>query len=188
MGDVSKVTPAPLRFETVLVGTSMVELDGRRFESEVRVLLGSDGAYRLLGGALSEPVPSLAAAVALVEEAAVQPGARREVRWRVDGAAPGENEGPCPVCGAPVVLSPRYPRQLCRACVLEAADANGRALRFGNTCFGGGFEARYADDRTPYASDECFVRGLRCQAGEHRFGGIVVQLLAGERGADPAGE
>jgi len=69
----------------------------------------------------------------------------------------------------------RYPRLLCPACVREATDAGGRSLRFFNTGTGGGFEARHADDGSPHAGHECFVRGVRCRADEHHFGGIVVQ-------------
>jgi hypothetical protein len=82
---------------------------------------------------------------------------------------------PCPICGSPVHHWDRYPDQLCEACVAQAVDAAGRPLRFGNLHFGGGFQAIHADDGTPHEGHECFVRGIRCHADEHRFGGIVVQ-------------
>ena len=54
-------------------------------------------------------------------------------------AAPGEQA--CPICGSPVPPSPRYPRQLCRACAQGATDAAGRPLRFQNVSVSGGFAA-----------------------------------------------
>jgi hypothetical protein len=40
---------------------------------------------------------------------------------------------------------------------------------------GRGLEGRYADDGRRYAGETCFVRGVRCLAAEHHFGGIVIQ-------------
>ena len=158
----------PLRFTTVRVGTISVTGEGHTFEFDVRVLLGSDGAYRLLSGTLSEPVPTEEEAVHLLTS---------DVEWR-DGVAVLEpEEQPCAICGAPVTASARYPRKLCLPCVLEATDADGRSLQFSNTGPFGGFEARHRDDKSPYPGGECFVRGIRCQAEEGRFGGIVVQPL-----------
>jgi hypothetical protein len=57
-------------------------------------------------------------------------------------------------------------------------------MRFSNTTFvGSGFKAevddngiwRHVDDTTYGAT--CWVKGRRCLAREHRFGGIVVQTV-----------
>jgi hypothetical protein len=166
----------PLRFTTVRVGVVAVVMDDQVWETDVRVLRDSAGSYRLFNGSLSPPLASAGDAVARAE--APEPGrcgVSHKVRWR-DGTAPaGPNENPCPVCGAPAPVSLRYPRALCPVCVLEATDRAGRPLEFGNAGLSGGFEARYADDGSPYDSAECLVRGVRCHAEEHRFGGIVVQ-------------
>ncbi|MBX7134622.1 MAG: hypothetical protein K1X67_18295 [Fimbriimonadaceae bacterium] len=71
--------------------------------------------------------------------------------------------------------SARYPNYLCHTCAAEAADASGRKLEFSNESFSGGYVARYADDKTPYDSHECFVRGVRCHADEAHMGGIVIR-------------
>ena len=161
----------PLSFTTIKVGAVIVELaPGQTIELDVRVLLGSDGRYRVLTGALSGPLPSL--------EAALAETAPLDVRWRGDLAPVPPGERPCPICGAPASRSERYPRRLCPACVLEATDAGGRALRFANMDMTGGLVATYADDGAPYAARECFVRGVPCLADEHRFGGVVVQIRA----------
>lgn len=39
----------------------------------------------------------------------------------------------------------------------------------------GGFVARYADTDELYDSHQCFIDGVRCHAGEARFGGIVIE-------------
>jgi len=81
----------------------------------------------------------------------------------------------CPICGAAVPASPRYPRRLCSACVARACDADGAALAFFNTAASGGYGARYAASGLAYPHHHCFVDGTRCRADEAYMGGIVVQ-------------
>jgi len=167
-----------LRFTTVRIGVVAFDWGGQVLESDIRILLDSDGNYRLLAGTLSEPLPSIEDAVARAEAPQPRPSdVSYEVRWRDDDAPRGPEEQPCPICGAPVIAPARYPRRLCPACVMEATDSRGRPLRFGNMDASGGFEARYADDGTLYDDHECFVRGIRCRAEEHHFGGVVVQPI-----------
>jgi hypothetical protein len=165
---VDQARPEPLRFTTLKVGATILDFSGQTIELDVRVLLGSDGSYRLLTGALSGPLPDL--------DAAVAEAAPLDVRWRADLAPLASGERPCPICGAPASRTERYPRRLCPACVLEATDAARRPLRFANAGMSGGFVASYADDGVPYSARECFVRGVPCLADEHHFGGIVVQV------------
>lgn len=89
---------------------------------------------------------------------------------------------PCPVCGTPVQRWERYPSELSADCVGLARDELGRPMRFGNeTLLGTGFTAAVEEDgvwrRLDVAagSAACWVKGRRCVAREHRFGGIVVQ-------------
>jgi hypothetical protein len=92
----------------------------------------------------------------------------------------------CPICGTPLPYEPRYPGKLCAACVGRACDAQGRQIRFRNTtALGGGFLAEVEEqgDWQPQADPWCWVDGRRCQAGEHRFGGIVVQTVDDEPGS-----
>jgi len=87
---------------------------------------------------------------------------------------------PCPICGAPVETWERYPNLLCVCCGALARDAEGRRMRFRNeTMLAAGFIAEVDDDGVwrRVASGACWVNGRRCVAGEHRFGGIVVQLV-----------
>ena len=88
------------------------------------------------------------------------------------GAGPST---PCPICGDPRPHSERYPDHLCADCVGRATDEVGRPLRFFNLSLSGGFGAQYADTGEFRDSHVCFVDGVRCQADEARFGGIVVQ-------------
>jgi hypothetical protein len=85
----------------------------------------------------------------------------------------------CPLCGAGVTTSPRYPDHLCTECAGRAVDADGRPLRFYNVSFSGGFRAVFADDETDadaVSRDHLvFVDGVRCWADEARFGGIVLR-------------
>jgi hypothetical protein len=169
-----------LRFTTLRIGAVLISVDQQPvLELDVRVLRASDGSYRLLEAFLSEPLPSVEAAVARAESRTPKSAdASAELQWREDSATPGPDEVACPVCSAPALASPRYPRRLCPACVAEAADPEGRRLVFGNADLSGGLEAKYADIGETYAGDLCLVRGIRCRAQEGKFGGVIVQPTA----------
>jgi hypothetical protein len=170
---------APLRFTTVRVGTVTVAVGGQAFESDVRVLLDANGNYRVLDGSISGALSTLRDACILAEASDPDaPDVGRQVHWREDPQVLLRDEHACPICGAPAKGSPRNANSLCPACVLELTDAVGRPLHYQNTGLSGGLEARYADNGATYAGIECFVRGLRCRAEEHRFGGVVVQLAS----------
>lgn len=166
---------ASIGFTTMRVGLIRLTVAGHCFESDIRVLLSSDGGYRLLAGTLSDPAPTIEEAVARAVRGPYPPDVTCEVQWREDGTPLGPGEHPCPICCAPVLASPRYPQKLCPVCVLEATDAEGRSIHFTNTGLSGGLEARYSDDERSLADCECFVRGIRCRAEECKFGGFVVQ-------------
>lgn len=89
-------------------------------------------------------------------------------------------DAPCPICGDPRPHSERYPDHVCADCVERATDATGRSLRFSNVDLGGGFVAHYSDTGAVCESRICFIKGVRCQADEARFGGIVVRPHAGD--------
>jgi hypothetical protein len=89
---------------------------------------------------------------------------------------------PCPICGTAVTKWERYPNLLCSSCVALARDEQGRPMRFSNDSdLGFAAEAeedgswRPVEDATYEAT--CWVEGRRCVAGEHRFGGIAVQVV-----------
>lgn len=91
---------------------------------------------------------------------------------------------PCPICGTPVQRWERYPNMLCASCAAKARDEQGRPMRFGNDSpLGGGFVAEVEDggswrrvEGATYSAT-CWVENRRCEASEHSFGGIVVQLV-----------
>jgi hypothetical protein len=169
-------SPKPLRHTTLRVGTMALAASAGALEIDLRILLGSDDAYRVLvAGALSDPLSSLEAAPAHAKCDVGEP-AGAAVRWRDDGEPLHAGERACPICGSPAPTSPRYPRSLCPACVTEVTDAEGRSLRLENTGMSGGFAARHTDDGSSYVDGVYFVRGVPCVAGEHRFGGVVLQL------------
>ena len=192
-----------LRFTTLRIGKVVISVEHQpALDVDVRVLRASDGSYRLLDAALSDPLATAAEAVARAEELWVSrsPEVSVDLSWREDGTTPLPDERPCPVCGAPARASahhPRrlcpawmvgrgargwwaeahHPRRLCPACVAEATDADGRRLVFGNSDLSGGLLAKYADTGETHAGDQCFVRGVPCRAEERRLGGFVVQPL-----------
>ena len=81
----------------------------------------------------------------------------------------------CPLCGAHLLYEERYPDKLCDSCSERTVDANGLGVTFFNVSFSGGLAAEYKDTGKSYESNICYVNGIRCQADEHRFGGIVIQ-------------
>lgn len=83
----------------------------------------------------------------------------------------------CPICGEKVPHWERYPRQVCTNCMNKASDAYGRRLQFFNESAGGGFKAFYRDNGAEYNRNICYIDGRKCFANEHRFGGIVVEVV-----------
>lgn len=152
---------------------------GHTFEFDLRVVEASDGSYRWLTDTLSEPLPSLAAAVSQAEATMSSGDVTVALTWRDDPLHIGPGEHACPICRSPAVDSTRYPDRLCPACVLEATDGQGRPLAFANSSAGGGFEARYVEGGAPYVGHDCFVRGVRCRAEDAYLGGIVLRPAPG---------
>ena len=83
----------------------------------------------------------------------------------------------CPICLVEVPASERYPRYICRSCAHKAASTDGRLLEFSNVDMSGGFAARYADTGAEYPSHECFIDGVKCNADEAHFGGIIIEAV-----------
>jgi hypothetical protein len=83
----------------------------------------------------------------------------------------------CSICGEKVGHWERYPNQVCERCKNKASDAYGRRLQFSNVDGSGGFLAFYRDTNEEYKSNLCYIDGRKCFANEHRFGGIVVEVV-----------
>jgi len=83
----------------------------------------------------------------------------------------------CPICAEKVAHRERYPRQVCERCTSKASDAYGRRLMFSNEDLSGGFRVFYRDNGAEYNHQICYIDGRKCFAGEHRFGGIVVEVV-----------
>jgi hypothetical protein len=81
----------------------------------------------------------------------------------------------CPICHRSVEPSERHPQYVCGDCASQARSQNGRPLRFENESLSGGYRVFHADTGEPYPSHECYIHGIKCQADEHRLGGIVIQ-------------
>lgn len=84
-------------------------------------------------------------------------------------------EQSCPLCNAPVHLSPRYPRWVCSECYKKAAEEYGWPLAFLNEAMSGGFIAYYADTKEKRDPQICHIDGMQCWADETYMGGIVIQ-------------
>ncbi len=83
----------------------------------------------------------------------------------------------CPICSSEVAHWERYPNQVCRRCQSKTSDAYGRRLRFSNTDPSGGLCAVYLDSGEAYLRQICYIDGRKCFVSEHRFGGIVVEVV-----------
>lgn len=80
----------------------------------------------------------------------------------------------CPICSAQVEHRRRYPNQVCERCQSRTADAYGRRIKFTNA----GLRAVYLDHaEEEYTRQLCYIDGRKCFVGEHRFGGIVVEVV-----------
>lgn len=83
----------------------------------------------------------------------------------------------CPICSSEVRHLERYPNQVCERCQSKTSDAYGRRLVFSNVDGSGGFIAFYRDNSAEYSHQICYIDGRKCFANEHRFGGIVVEVV-----------
>ena len=83
----------------------------------------------------------------------------------------------CPICAEKVHHWERYPNQVCERCMNKASDAYGRRLVFTNESESGGFIAFYRGTDERYDKHICYIDSVRCYANEHRFGGIVVEVV-----------
>ena len=83
----------------------------------------------------------------------------------------------CPICSAEVGHWERHPNQVCERCTNKTSDAYGRRLQFSNESLSGGFKAFYRDNGAEYNHQICYIDGRKCFANEHRFGGIVVEVV-----------
>lgn len=86
----------------------------------------------------------------------------------------------CPICGEEVVHLERYPEQVCEKCTKKTADAYGRRLKFFNERLSGGLQAVYLENGAEYNRQLCYIDGIKCFVNEHRFGGIVVEVVQKE--------
>ena len=82
----------------------------------------------------------------------------------------------CPVCSADVEFLERFPDQVCERCRSRTADAYGRRLKFSRGA-AGGLQAFYLDNGAEYHRQICYIDGRKCFVSEHRFGGIVVEIV-----------
>src|SRR5690348_13840696 len=129
----------PPRFTTVRVGMVTLTVGTRIVESDLRIVVDSEGNYRLLDGTLSEPLPTIEKAMVHAGSSEVTPSnVTRHITWREDTTSVRPGEHPCPICGMPTSIRPGYPRSLCSACVLEATSLSGRLLQFKNVSLSGG--------------------------------------------------
>jgi len=83
----------------------------------------------------------------------------------------------CPICSKEFAGWERYPNQVCENCRNRTADAYGRRLKFSNENLSGGLRAVYLDNGAEYFRQLCYIDGVKCFASEHRFGGIVVEVV-----------
>lgn len=83
----------------------------------------------------------------------------------------------CPICGAKIEHLERFPNQVCARCQTKTSDAYGRRLKFSNENLSGGMCAVYLDSGAEYKHQICYIDGRKCFANEHRFGGVVIEIV-----------
>lgn len=95
------------------------------------------------------------------------------VDWRVNGEV-------CPICRGEGRGSIRYPAAICRDCETRLVDWAGRPVTLENTSITGtGVQISAGQDIIVDEATPIFVDGIVCWAREARFGGVVVQPVAG---------
>ncbi|MCZ8319401.1 MAG: hypothetical protein ACK5S2_04010 [Lysobacteraceae bacterium] len=94
----------------------------------------------------------------------------------------------CPVCQNSITPVARYPNYVCAECATLAESADGRLVEITNADIWGGIQLRYRDTGEPHEETQVFIRGIKCEAREARFGGVVIQALASDGRARPLPE
>lgn len=95
------------------------------------------------------------------------------VAWRPGGEM-------CPVCGGEGRGSISYPAAICRDCEASLVDWAGQPVDVTSTSFlGTGIQISNGEDVVVDDDTPIFVDGIACWAREARFGGVVVQPVAG---------
>jgi hypothetical protein len=82
----------------------------------------------------------------------------------------------CPICKKQIRADLRYRFYVCGDCADKTTSPDGRALIFYNENLSGGCVGQYVDTGEVYASNECYIEGVKCIAEEARFGGIVIEI------------
>ena len=83
----------------------------------------------------------------------------------------------CPICGNPTAHMERYPLEVCGDCGSRTCDESGRRVNYIVISLFGGLVATY-EDCSRYPERYCWIDGIRCEASEHRFGGVVIERIA----------
>ena len=83
----------------------------------------------------------------------------------------------CPICAAKVKHWERYPNQVCGCCQTRLSGAYGRHLKFSNVSLSGGLQVHYLESGAEYLHQICYIGGIKCFVNEHRFGGIVIEVV-----------
>ena len=83
----------------------------------------------------------------------------------------------CPMCLTPRTGSLYHPKAICQSCLTFSPPLNryGQLVTFQNIDIWGGFVSIANDIQ---GSDHlCFVNGVKCDAHESRYGGIVIEQV-----------
>ena len=86
-------------------------------------------------------------------------------------------KGNCPVCNVEFQKMMRYPNSICIDCIKNIVDEEGNLVTFSITHEYGDITRTYTKDNHTITtlSNVGYVAGVKCNAGEMRFGGIVIQ-------------
>ena len=86
----------------------------------------------------------------------------------------------CPICNETMIATERYPLAVCARHYSECLDGDGNRVEFVNEGMWGGLVSHHhvGGEVVMRSDPNCFVRGVKCCAGEARYGGIVIQVVA----------
>ncbi|HTI60385.1 hypothetical protein [Mucilaginibacter sp.] len=90
----------------------------------------------------------------------------------------------CPTCIRYVKYNERYRDYVCDKCIKQAVDKDGNSIAFFNiTESGHGVQGKYMEGEKLYRSTLCIIKGVKCNAEEAYFGGIVIRPVKKEKGS-----
>jgi hypothetical protein len=84
----------------------------------------------------------------------------------------------CPLCNRHIEHIEGYPHYVCNTCISKAVNEKGEKVVFFHGLFNSNALQGYIRRNTeliPFEGNDCYIRGVKCQAVYDRSNGVIIQ-------------